>query len=68
MTRLGKINGTFKQAKITYSSNSANSEYSIFDLLRGYNDKHVEIMKIDIEGKLHNIVKFLKMHVIGTMP
>jgi hypothetical protein len=64
MKRIEKINGTFKQAKLTYSSNSG---YSIFDLLRGYNEKHVEIMKIDIEGKLHNTAKFLRMHVKGTI-
>lgn len=31
-----------------------NLEYSFYDIIRSYNEKHIEILKLDIEGKYIN--------------
>uniref|UniRef100_A0A914PLM6 Methyltransferase domain-containing protein n=1 Tax=Panagrolaimus davidi TaxID=227884 RepID=A0A914PLM6_9BILA len=50
MRRLEKANGTFMKALIANVTNVAGNQYTFKDIIRMYNDKRIDILKIDIEG------------------
>uniref|UniRef100_A0A914DS24 Methyltransferase domain-containing protein n=1 Tax=Acrobeloides nanus TaxID=290746 RepID=A0A914DS24_9BILA len=47
---LHEVGGTFERVFISNATNTTANQYSFKDILKVYNDKEIDILKIDIEG------------------
>ncbi|CAJ0604904.1 unnamed protein product [Cylicocyclus nassatus] len=63
--RYHAINGEVEALKIGPKTNASDNMYFLGDLVSRNNDKHVEFLKIDIEGAEHNsLIPFLEIYKV----